>query len=75
MRVKIVLVRPVYPENVGLVARAMANFDCCELAIVRPECIWKSGIAKSRAMHGMQVLTKAGEFDSIHRSGHCEPGE
>lgn len=65
MKLKIVLVRPLYEENVGLAARAAANFGCKELALVRPECDWKSGKARSRAMHGKQVLLKAKVFDSI----------
>ena len=65
MKAKIVLVRPVYPENIGLVARAMANFGFEELALVKPECDWKSDKAKSRAMHGKRVLLKAKEFESI----------
>ena len=65
MHVKIVLVRPVYEENVGLAARACANFGCRELAFVRPECDWKSEKAKSRAMHGKEILLRAKEFGSI----------
>jgi len=65
MQAKIVLIRPVYEENLGLVARAVANFGFRELALVKPECGWKSGKAKSRAMHGKQVLEKAKEYNSI----------
>ncbi len=65
LKVKIVLVRPVYDENVGLTARTMANFGYRELALVGPECDWNSGKAKSRAMHGKSLLLKAKEFDSI----------
>ena len=64
-KAKIVLVRPLYGENVGLVARAMANFGFKELALVRPECDFKSGKAKSRAMHGKPVLLKAKQFGSL----------
>lgn len=68
VKAKIVLARPVYGENVGLVARAMANFGFSELVLVRPECDWKSGKAKSRAMHGKHVLLKAKAFDSLEKA-------
>lgn len=68
MQLKIVLVRPVYPENLGLAARAMANFGSTKLALVKPECNWKSGKAKSRAMHAQQVLLRAKRFDSIEEA-------
>lgn len=68
MKPKIVLVRPVYEENIGLTARAMANFECKDLRLVKPECSWKTGKAKSRAMHGKQVLLKAKRFDSIEEA-------
>ena len=62
---KVVLVRPIYEENLGLIARAGANFDCKELCLVKPECSKKNGKARSRAMHGIKVLENAKEFDSI----------
>ncbi|MCX6799266.1 MAG: RNA methyltransferase, partial [Candidatus Diapherotrites archaeon] len=65
MRAKIVLARPMYEENIGLIARAMANFGCSELALVQPQCEWKSEKAKSRAMHGKGILQKAKKFGSI----------
>jgi len=68
LKAKIVLVRPKYGENVGLAARACANFGCRELALVRPECDFKSGKAKARAMHGQNVLLKAKIFDSIEEA-------
>lgn len=69
MEAKIVLARPVYPENIGLVARAMANFGFSELALVRPLCDWKGDAAKSRAMRGKGILLGAKEFDSIGKAG------
>ncbi len=68
MRLKIVLVRPIYEENIGLVARAMANFGFEELVIVKPECDLKSGKTKSRAMHGKHVLLKARSFENIEEA-------
>lgn len=34
--IKIILVRPRNPDNIGAAARAMANFGLCELALVAP---------------------------------------
>ena len=65
MEAKIVLARPIYAENIGLVARAMANFGFSELALVKPLCDWKSPGAKSRAMHGKGILLGAKEFGCI----------
>lgn len=72
MKAKIVLARPVYEENIGLVARAMANFGFKEMALVKPECNWKSGKAKSRAMKGKRILERAKTFNSIKEAtGDC----
>ena len=68
MQAKIVLVRPLYEENIGLVARAMANFGFGELALVKPECDFLGEKAKSRAMHGKQLLLKAKRFGSIKQA-------
>ncbi|MBN2067634.1 MAG: RNA methyltransferase [Candidatus Diapherotrites archaeon] len=68
MNAKIVLVRPLYEENVGYIARLAANFECREIALVKPECNWKSGLAKSRAMHGKHLLLKAKKFDSLEKA-------
>ena len=68
MQVKIVLVKSLYEENLGLVARAMANFGFTELSLVKPECNWLSNKAKSRAMHGKAILQKAKKFKSINEA-------
>ncbi len=68
MNAKIVLVRPSYEENVGYIARLAANFECREIALVQPKCDWKTGKAKSRAMHGQHLLSKAKKFNSLRRA-------
>ena len=65
MAIKIVLVRTLYEENIGLAARACANFSVKDLALVKPECDWKSVKAKSRAMHGGNVLLKAKQYKTL----------
>jgi TrmH family RNA methyltransferase len=68
LQARIVLVKPLYGENVGLVARACANFGVKELALVRPECDFLGEKAVSRAMHGRQVLEKAKICDSLEQA-------
>ena len=54
----VVLVEPLYEENVGYTARVMKNFSVKELVLVNPRC--ELGIeAVKRAMHGRDVLEKA----------------
>jgi len=65
---RIVLVRPHYAENVGLVARAMANFGFKEFVLVRPECDFKGNLAKSRACHGQKVLLKAKSVECLGKA-------
>ena len=38
MNLKVVLVKSKYPRNIGMVARAMANFAVDELVLVSPQC-------------------------------------
>ena len=50
----IVLVEPQLGENIGMVARAMANFGLIELRIVRPRSHWlhqKTRAAAAGAEH------------------------
>jgi TrmH family RNA methyltransferase len=68
MNAKIVLVRPSYEENVGYIARLAANFECREIALVQPLCDWRTGKAKSRAMHGQSILLKAKKFSSLQKA-------
>ncbi|MCD6522344.1 MAG: TrmJ/YjtD family RNA methyltransferase [Candidatus Diapherotrites archaeon] len=54
----VILVEPEGEENVGYIARAMANFGLKKLVLVSPKC--DIGIkAKSRAMHGWHILKHA----------------
>ena len=54
----VVLVEPLYEENVGYTARVMKNFGVEELILVNPRC--ELGIeAVKRAMHGRDVLERA----------------
>ncbi len=62
------LVKPLYGENIGLVARACANFGVKELFLVEPECSVLGEKAVSRAMHGRQVLENSKICGSLEQA-------
>ncbi len=55
--IDIVLVEPLYEENVGFTARVMKNFGFCHLVLCDP-CPLGTG-ARSRASHAQDLLEKA----------------
>ncbi len=59
--IKIVLMQPENPGNLGAVARAMANFGLNELILVEPlpGCKKSSAEARNRAKHAQDILKKA----------------
>ncbi len=59
----IILVEPLYGGNVGLVARAMANFNVKELRIVKGRETGEE--AKRRAKHGLAILEEAKRFEDL----------
>lgn len=60
----IILVRPQLGENIGKVARAMANFGLAELRLVRPRDGWPNPAAEAPASGATWVLDQARLFDS-----------
>lgn len=58
-RVRIVLVSPSGPANVGAVARVMANMGLRELVLVSPRCNPADEAAVAYAAHGIDVLKAA----------------
>lgn len=63
-RVRIVLVRPKSPGNVGSVARAMKNMGFTELALVAPRRFRRFS-ADAMAVHATDVLDSAKRFGSL----------
>lgn len=61
---RIVLVRPKNPENVGAAARAMKNFGHAELWLVAPRCR-RDRRAYALASHAGDVLDAAREVDDL----------
>ncbi len=62
---RIVLVEPAGPRNVGSVARVMANFDLAELVLVNPQCDPLGPEARQMAVHAAGLLERARVVDSL----------
>lgn len=68
MRLRVVLVEPLYDGNVGSVARAMKNFGFHELCLVNPCRIGDFGLAM--ASHAGDVLHRSRSFTSLAEALH-----
>lgn len=64
-RVRIILVEPAGPLNVGSVARVMKNMALNELILVKPHCDRFSDEARQMAVHGLDVLEQAQVVNSL----------
>lgn len=61
----VVLVEPQLGENIGMVARAMANFGLVDLRIVNPRDGWPNQKAQATASGAGYVLERARIFDDL----------
>ncbi|MDQ6433095.1 RNA methyltransferase [Mesorhizobium sp. LHD-90] len=61
----IVLVAPQMGENIGMVARAMANFGLSELRLVAPRDGWPNDKALAAASRATHVVETAAVFDDL----------
>jgi tRNA/rRNA methyltransferase len=61
----IILVYPQLGENIGMVARAMANFGLSELRLVSPRDGWPSEKARSAASRADHVIDAAKVYDTL----------
>ena len=61
----IILVEPQLGENIGMVARAMANFGLSELRIVNPRDGWPNEKARSAAANAQHVIAEAKVFEDL----------
>ncbi len=61
----IILVEPQLGENIGMVARAMANFGLVELRLVNPRDGWPSEKARAAASRADHVIDNAVVFDDL----------
>jgi tRNA/rRNA methyltransferase len=63
--IRIVLVEPAGPLNVGSIARVMKNMGLQHLVIVNPQCDPLSEPARLMAVHGVDILESAKQVDSL----------
>ncbi|MEM0898324.1 MAG: RNA methyltransferase [Pseudomonadota bacterium] len=61
----VVLVHPQLGENIGMVARAMANFGLDDLRLVSPRDGWPSDKAMSASAGAVHVVESAKVFESL----------
>jgi len=61
----IILVEPQLAENIGMVARAMANFGLGDLRLVNPRDGWPNEGARAAASRADHVIDAARLFDSV----------
>ncbi|MEM9244723.1 MAG: RNA methyltransferase [Cyanobacteria bacterium P01_F01_bin.153] len=63
--VRIVLVEPAGPRNIGSVARVMANFGLEALVLVAPQCDHLGQEAQTMAVHAKEILQRATVVKSL----------
>ncbi|GFE68149.1 RNA methyltransferase [Chroococcus sp. FPU101] len=64
-KIRIVLVEPAGPLNVGSIARVMKNMGLQHLVIVNPQCDPLSEPARLMAVHGVDLLESAQQVNSL----------
>ena len=64
----IILVEPQLGENIGMVARAMANFGLSELRLVNPRDGWPSEKARAAASKADHVIDGAKVYETLEES-------
>lgn len=64
----IILVEPQLGENIGMVARAMANFGLVELRLVNPRDGWPSEKARSAAAKADHVIDQTQVYDTLEEA-------
>ena len=63
--IRIVLVEPEGPLNVGSVARVMKNMGLRQLFLVNPQCDWQGMEAKKMAVHAIDILEASRVVDTL----------
>lgn len=64
----IILVEPQLGENIGMVARAMANFGLSDLRLVNPRDGWPSEKARASASRADHVIDNVQVFETLHQA-------
>ncbi len=66
-KVKVVLIKPRFSINLGLIARAMANFDFKDLILIKPRCKPFSEKAKQFSMKGYEIIKNLKIYNSLEK--------
>ena len=61
----IILVRPQLPENIGMVARVMDNFNLKELIIVSPREKWPNKKSLESSKQAKKIIENTKVFNSL----------
>ena len=64
-QIKIILVEPAGPLNVGSIARSMKNMGLQQLILVNPQCDPLSEEARRMAVHAEDILEQAQEVENL----------
>ena len=64
----VILVEPQMGENIGMVARAMANFGLSELRLINPRDGWPSDKARAVASKADHVIDATRVFDTLEEA-------
>ena len=64
----IILVEPQLGENIGMVARAMANFGLSELRLVKPRDGWPNESARATASRADHVIDAVAVFGTLQEA-------
>ena len=64
----IILVEPQLGENIGMVARAMANFGLAELRLVKPRDGWPNESARATASRADHVIDAVAVFGTLQEA-------
>jgi len=71
-QVRVVLVRPRFPENIGAAARAVANFGLGGLRVVAPQRLWQEPMRRLASRGGRPVLEAMGVYQRLEEAlGDC----
>ena len=72
MQCTVILVRPKYPRNIGMVSRAMCNFGHEKLILIEPLCELDRAASKGAAQ-GQQPLRDCISYNSWEEYAENEP--
>ena len=68
MKLKVILVEPEYPINLGAIARVMKNFGVTDLILVNPKVSPTNKIARKFAVHAVDILENAKIHESLEEA-------